>query len=74
MKEQPAAKKGGRPQNQDTVIDQAIEKSKGVTVFLRNGVHLSGKVIAHDPYTILMETDKNRTLVYKHTVTSISTR
>ncbi len=56
---------------QDRLLDHSVQKMKNVTVYLKNGVHIKGRVLAHDTFTILIETDRNRTLVYKHSVTSL---
>jgi RNA chaperone Hfq len=71
---QPKKRAPLKGQNQELLIDDLQKRSRKVTVFLKNGVHVQGIILAHDPYTILMETDKNRVLIYKHTVTSINTR
>lgn len=63
---------GGRlDRNQDQVIEHAITGDRRLTVFLKNGVPMRGKIIAHDSYTIFMETDKAQALIYKHSVTSL---
>ena len=63
---------GGRlDRNQDQVIEGAMEGDRRLTVFLKNGVPLRGKILAHDSYTIFMETEKAQALVYKHSVTSL---
>ncbi|MBE7438886.1 MAG: RNA chaperone Hfq [Spirochaetales bacterium] len=60
-----------RSQNQDVILATAIERQKPLTFFLRNGVHVKGKVIGHDAFTVLVETDKHQSLVFKHSITSI---
>ncbi len=57
--------------NQDQIINQAIKKGRMLTVYLKNGVHIKGRVLAHDSYTILMDNEKHKSLVYKHSITSI---
>ena len=57
--------------NQELVIEAAIEKGKKLTVFLKNGVPMKGVVLAHDPYTIFMQTEKNQALIFKHSITSM---
>jgi host factor-I protein len=56
---------------QDRLLDHAVQKMKNITMYLKNGVHIKGRVLAHDTFTILVETEKNKTLVYKHSVTSV---
>jgi len=60
-----------RPSNQDILLNESIEKNKGITLYLKNGVHFSGKVKAHDNHTILLSMDDHYTMVYKHVVTSL---
>ncbi len=57
--------------NQDKIIEDAIERSRPITIFLKSGVSLKGKVLSHDSYTIFLEADEKQTLVYKHFITSI---
>ncbi|MCB1307960.1 MAG: RNA chaperone Hfq [Leptospiraceae bacterium] len=56
---------------QDRILETATKRNRPITVYLKNGVHIKGRVLAHDMFTILLETDKNKTLVYKHSATSI---
>ncbi len=57
--------------NQDQLLEYAIENSKILTFFLRSGVPIKGRVVAHDLHTVLIKTEKNQTLAYKHSITSI---
>ena len=56
---------------QDRLLDHAVQKRKSVTLYLKNGVHIKGRVVDHDTFTVLLETEKNTTLIYKHSVTSL---
>ena len=56
---------------QDRILDFAAQKGRALTIYLKNGVHIRGRVMAHDTFTILLETEKNRTLIYKHSTTSL---
>lgn len=60
-----------RKLHQDRLLDTAMETERPVTVFLKNGVQVKGRVRAYDSFTILLDTEKNLTLVYKHSVTSL---
>jgi len=57
--------------NQEQIIENAIRDEKRVTIFLKNGVPMRGRVLGHDAYTIFMQTDKNQALIYKHSITSM---
>lgn len=63
-----------RPSNQDILLNECMASGKPVTVYLKNGVHFSGKVRAHDNHTLLLVMENSYTMVYKHIVTSLITR
>ncbi|MBI3394239.1 MAG: RNA chaperone Hfq [Spirochaetia bacterium] len=56
---------------QDQILDFAIQQSKNMSIFLKSGVPIKGRVMAHDAYTILMKTEHNHTLIYKHSISSL---
>ena len=56
---------------QDQILDHAIVQARGISIYLKSGVPMKGKVLAHDSYTILMKTDTSHALIYKHSVSSL---
>ncbi len=56
---------------QDRIIEDAIEKSRELTIYLKSGTSVKGRVVAHDSYTILMQGESNQMVVYKHFITSV---
>lgn len=56
---------------QDRIIDDAIRKCRELTVYLKSGTSIKGTVIAHDSYTLFMNSGSNQTLIFKHFITSI---
>jgi host factor-I protein len=42
-----------------------------VTVFLTRGNRISGKIIDHDKYTVLLEVEGEPNLIYKHAISTI---
>lgn len=56
---------------QDMFINVARKEKIDVTIYLTNGVPLSGKVLSFDNFTILLEIDKKQNLIYKHAVSTI---
>ena len=59
-------------QNLQDVFLNAIRKSKGnVTIFLVNGVKLSGIVTSFDNYCLLLRKDSLSQLIYKHAISTI---
>lgn len=62
---------GEQRATQDRIIDDAIEKTRDLTVYLKSGTSIKGHVIAHDSYTIFMDTGSQQTLIFKHFITSV---
>ena len=59
-------------QNLQDVFLNAVRKSKGnVTIFLVNGVKLSGVVTWFDNYCVLLRKDNLSQLIYKHAISTI---
>ena len=59
-------------QNLQDVFLNTIRKSKGnVTIFLVNGVKLSGVVTWFDNYCVLLRKDGLSQLIYKHAISTI---
>lgn len=57
---------------QDNYLTQLQEKELNCTIITRNGVHMKGKVLRHDKYVILIETNTGiQSLIYKHAVSTI---
>ena len=57
--------------DQDQIIEKAISKASRLTLYLKNGVPVRGKVLAHDSHTVYVVTDKSPTLVFKHSISSV---
>ncbi|ADO44821.1 MAG: RNA chaperone Hfq [Hydrogenobacter thermophilus] len=56
---------------QDELIEEFKRKGATVTVFLTRGNRITGKVLEHDKYTILLEVDGQPNLIYKHAISTI---
>lgn len=56
---------------QQSYLDRAV--GDDIEVFLMSGVRLGGRLLAHDRYTLVMQTtDGALQLVYKHALSSLS--
>ncbi len=56
---------------QDTFLN-AVRKAKSpVTIFLVNGVKLSGFITWFDNYCVLLRKDNQSQLVYKHAISTV---
>lgn len=56
---------------QDEVFQAALESGRPVSLFLKTGVPVRGKIVAHDPFTLLLEQEDKNIMVYKHSITSV---
>ncbi len=56
---------------QDTILNHVRKNSIKVKLYLMNGVQLKGKVVGFDDFTILLETDSDLKVIYKHAVSTI---
>lgn len=57
---------------QNQLIEKAKKKSLPLQIFLKSGVPLRGKVIAHDNHALFIVTEQGQILVYKHAISSLA--
>ncbi len=61
-----------RSQNLQDLFLNAVRKSKNpLTIFLINGVKLTGVVTSFDTFSVLLRRDGHSQLVYKHAISTI---
>ena len=61
-----------RTQNLQDVFLNSVRKSKNpLTIFLINGVKLTGVVTSFDNFCVLLRRDGHSQLVYKHAISTI---
>lgn len=56
---------------QDEYIEELKRKGATVTVFLTRGNRITGKVLDHDKYTLLLDVEGEPNLIYKHAISTI---
>jgi len=56
---------------QDEILKRAQENNQPITVFLSKGIRISGFVKAFDRFCILLETNGEEQLVFKHAISTI---
>ena len=56
---------------QDEMLDAFKERETTVTLYLTRGNRLTGKILNHDRYTILLDVEGQPHLIYKHAVSTI---
>lgn len=56
---------------QDVFLNNLRKQKEPVTVFLVNGVKLSGCICAFDNFSVLLRREHHAQLVYKHAISTI---
>ena len=58
---------------QDHYLDQLMQQEVWVSIYLINGIKLSGVVASYDQYVVLLKDNKNTMdqLIYKHAISTI---
>ena len=69
-KDSPPAEKS--PQNiQDSFLNQARKEKTPVTIHLMGGVKLSGKIKSFDKFALVLETNHQEQLIFKHAISTV---
>lgn len=55
---------------QDFYLNEMRKKRIFVTLFLTNGFQLKGLIKSFDNYTVLLESDGQQQLIYKHAIST----
>ena len=58
---------------QDVFLNNARKDKTVVTVYLLSGVKLSGKIKSFDKYALIMETNNQEQLIFKHAISTVVT-
>ncbi len=56
---------------QDYILTKAKELQVELTFYLMNGVPIKGKVLSFDNFTLIIEGDGKKSLLYKHAISTI---
>ncbi len=58
---------------QDAFLNNARKDKTVVTIYLLSGVKLSGKIKSFDKYSLVMETNNQEQLIFKHAISTVVT-
>ncbi len=58
---------------QDAFLNNARKDKNVVTIYLLSGVKLSGKIKSFDKYSVVMETNNQEQLIFKHAISTVVT-
>ena len=56
---------------QDEVLDRFKTNGTTITVYLTRGNRLTGRIMEHDRYTIMLNVDGQPHLIYKHAISTV---
>ena len=56
---------------QDTFLNLARKERVPVTIFLMGGTKLSGKIISFDKYSVILESNHQEQLIFKHAISTV---
>jgi host factor-I protein len=56
---------------QESTLELLKEKQISVKIYLVNGVQINGLIKAFDPYVVVMENDKQQSIIYKHAISTV---
>jgi host factor-I protein len=56
---------------QDTFLNTARKDKALITIYLVSGVKLSGKIRSFDKYSVLLETNNQEQLIFKHAISTV---
>jgi host factor-I protein len=60
-----------RPDVQDNFLRMLVHDKTAVSVFLVNGIRLSGQLAAFDQFVVLLESGSGSQLVFKHAISTV---
>ncbi len=58
---------------QDAFLNNARKDRMVVTIYLLSGVKLSGKIKSFDKYSVILETNNQEQLIFKHAISTVVT-
>src|SRR5712672_1917864 len=58
---------------QDSFLNNARKEKSVITIYLVSGVKLSGRIKSFDKYSLVLETNNQEQLIFKHAVSTVVT-
>jgi len=56
---------------QDTFLNTARKDKAQITIYLLSGVKLSGRIRSFDKYSVILETNNQEQLIFKHAISTL---
>lgn len=57
---------------QDTFLNNARKERSNITIYLMSGVKLSGRIRSFDKYSVVLETNNQEQLIFKHAISTVA--
>lgn len=57
---------------QDSFLNTARKERLNITIYLLSGVKLSGRIRSFDKYSVVLETNNQEQLIFKHAISTIA--
>src|SRR5256884_9148670 len=59
---------------QDAFLNNARKEKGVITIYLMSGVKLSGRIKSFDKYSLILETNNQEQLIFKHAISTVVTQ
>jgi len=56
---------------QDTFLNTARKDKSPITIYLMSGVKLSGRIRSFDKYSVVLDTNNQEQLIFKHAISTV---
>ena len=57
---------------QDTFLNGARKERSNITIYLMSGVKLTGRIRSFDKYSVVLETNNQEQLIFKHAISTVA--
>ena len=59
---------------QDSFLNTARKEKQNITIYLLSGVKLTGRIRSFDKYSVVLETNNQEQLIFKHAISTVVTQ
>jgi host factor-I protein len=56
---------------QDSFLNTARKEKSNITIYLLSGVKLTGRIRSFDKYSVVLETNNQEQLIFKHAISTV---
>src|SRR5207244_6786594 len=57
---------------QDSFLNTARKERTSITIYLLSGVKLTGRIRSFDKYSVVLETNNQEQLIFKHAISTVA--